>query len=91
MLLDRRLDPVRRREVVDADQADALVDVADVTLGGAVAGGARDALVEGLVGVDEVGPVVVLGAQIEPLRDQPVEPVGIAERTARSSSTTRTS
>ena len=32
VLLDRRLDPVRRREVVDADQADALVDVADVAL-----------------------------------------------------------
>ena len=75
VLLDRRLDPVRRREVVDPDQADALVDVADVALVGAVAGRAGDALVEALVGVDEVGPVVVLAAQVQPLGDQPVEPV----------------
>ena len=68
VLLDRRLDPVRRREVVDPDHADALVDVAQVALGRAVARRVRDAP-RGTPRrrSTKSGAVVVLGAQLQPL------------------------
>ena len=77
VLLDRRLDPVHGREVVDPDHADALVDVVQVALGRGVARRVRERFVERLVGVHEVRRLVALGAQLQPLLVQRLELLGI--------------